>query len=267
MTTIKQTGYAPVNGLSYYYEVRGEGEPLLVLHGGLGSIDMFGLVNDGFAAGRRLIAVDLHGHGRTALGDRDIDVMAIGDDLAGVLAHLKIERADVIGYSFGGCVALRLAIQHPERVRRLVVASAAFSDDGYFDEMKPQHAAIGEAMVPMMKDSPIYTSYMAVAPKPEEIGKLLDQMGAWIRRKYDWSEEIEKLAMPTMLVYGDSDMYKPEHVMAFYQLLGGGKRDAGWQREHMSKNRLAILPDVTHYELFMSPLLVATTRPFLDGSR
>jgi pimeloyl-ACP methyl ester carboxylesterase len=264
-TKAKQTGYAPVNGLSYYYEVRGEGEPLLLLHGGLGSMEMFGPLLDGFGAGRKLILVDLQGHGRTALGTRDIDLVAIGDDLAGVLAHLQIERADVLGYSFGGGAALRLAVQHPTMVRRLVVVSAGFADDGFYPEMKAQQAAVGAGMAEMMKETPMYRSCVAVAPKPDEFPRLLDQMGAWMRRSYNWAEDVKKIAAPTMLVFGDGDMYRPEHVVEFYQLLGGGKRDAGWQREHMAKNRLAILPDLTHYEMFLSPALVSSTRPFLDG--
>jgi pimeloyl-ACP methyl ester carboxylesterase len=261
----KQTGYAPVNGLSYYYEVRGEGEPLLLLHGGLGSIDMFSPASiDGLTAGRKVIAVDLHGHGRTALGTRDIDLVAIGDDLAGVLAHLKIDRADVLGYSFGGGAAIRLAVQHPKLVRRLVVVSAPFSDEGWHAEMKPQQAAVGAGMFEMMKETPLYKSYAAVAPKPE-FPRLLDQMGALMRRQYNWADDVRKIEAQTLLVYGDSDMVTPQHIVEFYKLLGGGLRDAGWQREHMGKNRLAIVPDLTHYEMFNSPVLVSTVRPFLDG--
>src|SRR4030095_13915723 len=118
---------------------------------------------------------------------------------------------------------------------------------------------------PMMKDTPMYKSYVAVAPKPEDFPKLLDEMGALMRKPYDWSADVAKLTMPVMLVYGDSDMIRPEHIVKFYQLLGGGLKDAGWQREHMSKNRLAILPDLTHYEVSMAPTWVATVLPFLNG--
>ena len=104
----------------------------------------------------------------------------------------------------------------------------------------------------------MYKSYVAVAPHPEDFPKLLDRMGALMRKPYDWSEDVKKLTMPVMLVYGDSDMFRPEHIVEFYQLLGGGLKDAGWMREHMSQNRLAILPDLTHYEMFVSPALVQT---------
>ena len=116
-----------------------------------------------------------------------------------------------------------------------------------------------------MKPTPMYQSYVAVAPKPDDFPKLLQAMGDLMREQYDYSADVKKLTMPTMLIFGDSDMYRPEHVVEFYKLLGGGLRDAGWNRETMSKNRLAIIPDQTHYDIFFSPKLVATALPFLDG--
>jgi len=113
----------------------------------------------------------------------------------------------------------------------------------------------------------MYKSYVAIAPNPAEIPKLLDRMGEWMRQAYNWADDVKKLKMPVMLVYGDSDMFRPEHMVEFYQLLGGGLKDAGWMREHMSQNRLAILPDVTHYEMSMSPQLVQAALPFLNGKK
>ena len=126
-------------------------------------------------------------------------------------------------------------------------------------------AQVGAAMADAMKDTPMYQSYVAVAPHPEDFPKLLDRMGVLMRTDYDWSEDAKKLSMPTMLIFGDSDMYRPEHEVQFYQLLGGGLRDAGWEGETMSRNRLAILPGLTHYDIFLSPDLSATALPFLDG--
>lgn len=111
----------------------------------------------------------------------------------------------------------------------------------------------------------MYKSYIAIAPNPKDFPRLLDRMGEYMRRPYDWSAEVKKLSMPVMLVYGDADMIRPGHIVQFYQLVGGGLKDAGWQREHMSRNRLAIIPDVTHYELFLSPAVAPTILPFLDG--
>jgi pimeloyl-ACP methyl ester carboxylesterase len=259
------SGYVAANGLRYYYEIHGSGEPLLLLHGGLGHSGMFGPVLPLLTASRQVIAVDLHGHGRTALGTREINLLDMGDDMAEILTQLGHEKVDVLGYSLGAGVALRFAVQHGPRVRRLVLASVGYAQDGFYPEMLPMQAQVGAAMAPMMKGTPMYQSYVAVAPHPEEFPKLLDQMGAWMRKPFDWAEDVRKLSMPVMLIYGDSDMFRLEHVVEFYQLLGGGLKDAGWMREHMSSNRLAILPDVTHYEVFLSPALAHSALPFLDG--
>lgn len=264
-TEAVRSGHAEAGGISYYYEVRGQGEPLLLLHGGLGSIEMFKPLLPALTAKRQVIAVDLQGHGRTPLGDRPIDLAAMGADMATILQQLGVQKADVLGYSLGGGVAFQLAVQHPEMVRRLALVSAGYAQDGFYPEMLPQQAAVGAGMAEMMKGTPMYTSYVAVAPKPEDFPRLLDAMGALMRKPYDFSADVPKLTMPVMLVFGDSDMYRPEHVVKFYQLLGGGLRDAGWQREHMPQNRLAIIPGATHYDIFLSPQLPATVMPFLDG--
>ena len=275
-----KTGYVDVNGVNYYYEIHGEiGSranaataapgttqlPLLLLHGGLGSIDMFGPVLPALAKTRKVIAVDLHGHGRTALGDRPFKLESIGDDMAVLVKKLGHEQVDVMGYSMGGGVAFRMAVQQPQSVRRLLLASAPYSDDGFYPGIKEQQKAVGSAMAEQMKQTPMYMSYVKVAPKKDDFPRLLDTLGAHMKEKYDWSADVAKLKGPVMLVFADSDMTRPEHIVKFYQLLGGGLQDAGWQREHMSKNRLAIIPDQTHYDLFVSPKLVQTVMPFLDG--
>jgi pimeloyl-ACP methyl ester carboxylesterase len=260
-----KTGRAEIAGVSYYYEVRGRGEPLLLLHGGLGSIDMFGPILPMLAEGRQVIAVDLHGHGRTPLGKRDINLIDIGNDLAALLKQLGYGKVDVLGYSFGGGAAFRLAVQHPDVVRRLVLVSAGYSADGFYEEIRAQQVQVGAAMADFMKNTPMYTSYVAVAPHPQEFPKLLDQMGNLMRTPYDWSADVTTLKAPVMLVFGDSDMYRPEHVVKFYQLLGGGLKDGGWMREGMSQNRLAIIPNRTHYDIFFAPELVPTVLPFLNG--
>jgi pimeloyl-ACP methyl ester carboxylesterase len=261
----KKTGHVAANGVSYYYEIHGEGEPLVLLHGGLGSIDMFAPVLPALADGRQVIGVDLHGHGRTALGDREISMIDMGDDLAVILKELGYGQVDVLGFSMGAGVAFRLAVQHPAVVRRLVLVSIGFARDGFYPEMLPMQAHVGAAMADAMKATPMYQSYVKIAPHPEDFPALLDRMGTLMRTPYNWAEDAKQLAMPTMLVYGDSDMFRLEHVVEFYKLIGGGQRDAGWTREHMAKNRLAIIPDLTHYEMFMAPQLVTTVRPFLDG--
>jgi len=267
-STPSRTGHLPINGVNYYYEIHGSGQPLLLLHGGLGSIDMFqGNVLPGLAAAREVIAVDLQGHGRTTLGDRPIDLHAIADDLSVLLGKLGYTQVDAMGYSFGAGAAFRLAIQHPGQVKKLVLVSAAFATDGFYPELIPLQSQVSAAAAEFMKDTPMYKSYMAVAPNKADFPRLLDRIGDFMRTPYNWTEDVKKLATPTMLVWGDSDMMRLEHMVEFYKLLGGGQRDAGWQREHMAKNRLAILPNVTHYEMAVAPALVPTVLPFLDGNQ
>lgn len=262
-TMSTKSGRVAVNGISYYYEVRGLGEPLLVLHGGMGSIELFCPDLTALARERQVIAVEMHGHGRTTLGDRPISLIDMADDLAVVLRELGFASVDALGYSLGAGVALRLAIQHPALVRRLVLVSCPFAQRGFYPEMLPMQAAMSAALAETLKPTPLYQAYAAIAPNPEDFPRLLDRMGEYMRQPYDWTDEVRGLVPRTLLVYGDSDMFPLEHIVEFYKLIGGGQRDAGWHREHMAKNRLAILPDLTHYEMASSPQLVATVLPFL----
>lgn len=265
VSTPDKSGRVAVNGLNYYYEIHGKGEPLLLLHGGLGSIDMFGPVLQAFAQQRQVIAVDLQGHGRTELGDRTFSPEAMGDDMKGILQKLGYSQVDVLGYSLGGGVGFRLAVQHPQSVRRLVLLSAGYASDGFFADIRSQQNSINADAMAFMKDTPMYQSYVAVAPKPDDFPRLLGAIGDFMRKDYDYSADVPKLKMPVMLVFGDGDMYRPEHMIKFYQTLGGGLKDAGWMRENLSQNRLAIVPNATHYDILYSPGLVSTTLPFLNG--
>ena len=262
---VAKSGRIDVDGIQYHYQIRGQGAPLLLLHGGLGSGDMFAPIMPMLGAKRQIIAVDLQGHGRTPLGTRPISMPAMGADMAVILKKLGYGPVDVMGYSMGAGVAFQLAVQHAQQVRRLVLVSGSFAKNGFYPEMIEAQAQLSSKMAQGMKETPMAKSYAAVAPNPGDFSKLLDAMGDMMKKPYDWTADVSKLTMPVMLVYGDSDMYRPEHVVKFYQLLGGGLKDAGWQRENMSRNRLAILPGLTHYDIFMSPQLPATVLPFLDG--
>lgn len=259
------TRYVAANGINYYCEIHGTGEPLLLLHGGLMSIDLLGPILPALAEHRQVIAVDLHGHGRTALGSRPMRVTDIGDDLASVIETLGYRAVDVIGYSFGANVAFRLAVQHPASVRRLVLVSGAITSDSAYPEIVAMQAHISAATAEMMKGSPPHESYVKVAPHPEQFPALLDAVGELGRTPYDWRDDAKRLTVPTMLVYGDADMVRLEAMIELYKLIGGGQRDGGWQRENMPKNRLAILPDLTHYEMFDSRQTLAVVLPFVDG--
>jgi pimeloyl-ACP methyl ester carboxylesterase len=260
-----KNGYIAANGVNYWYEISGQGEPLLLLHGGLFTPELFGPVLTALTEKRTVIAVHLHGHGRTQLGDRKIRLEDIGRDLGEVVRALGFTQVDVMGYSFGGGAGLQMAVQYPSLVRRLVLVSTPYAQSGFFPEMLPQQAALGAGLAEMMKGTPMYAAYAAVAPDASEFPRLLDAMGDYLRQDYDWSESVKQLTMPVMLVYGDADMVLPEHIVSFYHLLGGGFKDAGWAREHMSRNRLAILPNLTHYEIGSAPVLASTVLPFLDG--
>ena len=265
-----QKGHVEAGGVRYGYEIHGPihgtGAPLLLLHGGFGTMEMFAPVLGSLTARRRVIAVDLYGHGRTALTDRPIDPVAMGDDMATLLRALGFERADVLGFSFGGMVAFRLAVQHPEVVNKLVLASAPYANTGFYADIREQQKAITRESAAMMMQAPFYDIYKAMAPRVEDFPEFVARMGDAIRTPYDWSEEARTLQPTTLLVYGDSDMFEPEHIVRFYQLLGGGLRDAGWDGAGMARHRLAILPGVTHYEMSDAPGLVYTALAFLGDA-
>ncbi len=257
--------YASVNGLNLYYEIHGAGEPLILLHGGVGAIQMFGEVLPSLAQNRRVVAVDLQAHGRTADIDRELRFELMADDIAALIKHLGIEEADVMGYSLGGVVALRTAIQHPEVVKKLVLVSTPFKRDGWYPEILAGMGQIGPQIAEPMKQTPMYQHYASIAPKPEDWPVLLTKLGELLRQDYDWSNEVAAIKAPTLIVVGDADSVRTAHAVAFFELLGGGKVDAGWDGSGMSNARLAILPATTHYNIYSSPQLSAVVAPFLDA--
>jgi pimeloyl-ACP methyl ester carboxylesterase len=266
-TDRKGTGqYAEVNGISLYYEIHGAGHPMVLLHGGLGSGEMFGPVLPQLAERHRVIAVDMQGHGRTADIDRPIDVRLIADDIAALIGHIGLEKPDVVGYSLGGGVALHTAAKYPGKVRRLVVVSANVRRDAIPAVMLAQQGQVSSAAVEFMKDTPMYQLYQRVAPRPEDFGRLLDKIGASMANDFDYTEEVRGLQMPTLLVAADADMAPPSHYVEMFKLLDGGLRDGGWMGEGRPKggHALAILPGLTHYNICTSPLLAAVTNAFLE---
>jgi pimeloyl-ACP methyl ester carboxylesterase len=260
-----KTGYAPVNGLKLYYEIYGSGQPLILLHGGVGAIEMFGDVLTLLSRSRQVIGVDLQAHGRTADIQRPLSYEAMADDIAGLMHHLGIAQADVMGYSLGGGVALRTAIQHPALVRKLIVVSAAFRRDGWYPEIREGMVRTADA-AEAMKQTPMYELYARLAPRPADWPVMLTKLGKLLGKDYDWSKEVCSLRVPFLLVFGDADAVRTAHAVEFFELLGGGKKDGGWQGDGMSNARLAILPGVTHYSIFSSPALATAVTPFLDST-
>ena len=260
----KKTGYAPINGLSLYYEIHGTGEPLIMLHGGIGSVEMFGPNIELLARTRQVIAVDLQGHARTADIDRPLSPEFLGDDVAALIAHLGFARADVMGYSLGGAAALQTAIRHPDRVRKLVLVSTAMSRNGWFPEVRAGFDAFGPELAEMMKPSPVYAFYQKVAPRPQDFPRLIEKIGAMVKTDYDWSADVARLHGPVLIVAGDADGLRPAHVIEMFAKLGGGLRDPGWDGSAgRSSSQLAILPNANHYDIVASPRLAATVEPFL----
>ena len=267
--TTEQKGvgqYAEVNGINLYFETHGIGQPLILLHGGLGSGEMFGPTLTELAQQHQVITVDLQGHGRTADIDRPIDIRLMADDIAALIDHLKLDKPDVVGYSLGGGVALFTAVKYPDKVRRLVVASAHARRDAIPPEMLAQQAQVNAAAAEFLKDTPMWELYQRVAPHPEDFPRLLDKVGEAMAQDYDYTEDVRSLQVPTLLVAADADMAPPSHYVEMFKLLDGGLRDGGWMGEGRPKggHALAILPGLTHYNLAISPLFAAVTLNFLD---
>src|ERR1700737_60207 len=258
--------YAKVNGINLYYETHGIGRPLVLLHGGLGSGEMFGPVLPLLAARHQVIAVDLQGHGRTADIDRPIDVRLMAGDIAALIDHLQLATPDVVGYSLGGGGALQTAAQYPTKVRRLVMVSANLRPDAIYAEMRVQQGQVNAAAAEFMKDTPMYQLYQRVAPRPEDFPRLLDKIGESMAKDFDFTDDVRSLQVPTLIVAPDPDMAPPSHYVEVFKLLDGGLRDGGWMGEGRPKggHALAILPGRTHYNIFSSPLFAAATLTFLE---
>jgi len=258
--------YAEVNGINLYFETHGAGRPMILLHGGLESGEMFGPTLTALAERHQVITVDLQGHGRTADIDRPLDTRLMADDIAALIDHLGLDRPDLVGYSLGGWVALHTAARHPAKVGRLVTAAANVRPDAIYPEMRAQQAQVNAAAAEFLADTPMYQLYQRVAPRPEDFGRLLDKIGEAMAQDFDFTEEVRGLQVPTMIVAADADMAPPSHYVEMFKLLDGGLRDGGWQGEGRPKggHALAILPGLTHYNLANSPLFAAAALAFLD---
>lgn len=259
------SGYAPVEGGEIFYAVYGKGEPLVLLHGGLMTHETFGPTLARLAEGHQVIGIDLQGHGRTLPLDRPMSYEAMADDVASVISHLGIEKADIMGYSLGAGTALRLTIKHPELVAKLIAVSTPFAWAGWHDYNSQGMRAMSSSLAESMQGSPIYDEYVRIAPDPANFPVLLDKIGQMMQADFDWSAEIKTIAAPTMLIYADWDAVRTAHSAAFFELLGGGLKDALWDGSGMNANRLAILPGATHYSIGTDPRLAETVIGFLDA--
>lgn len=260
--------YAPINGLNLYYELHGEPQdrpPLVLLHGGYGATTMFSELIPELAAQRQVIAVDLQAHGRTADIDRPMRFEHMADDIAALLAHLKIPQADVLGYSLGGGTALRTAMQHPTLVRKLTVVSFPFHSAGWLPDVRQAMAQMGPQAAEAMKESPMYQLYASLAPRIEDWPRLVKQVTSLVPSEYDWQAEIPTIQAEVMLVAGDGDSISPISMAQYFALLGGGQKDGSWDNSGLTRHRLAILPATTHYNILQSPLLRPVVIAFLEN--
>jgi pimeloyl-ACP methyl ester carboxylesterase len=259
-TPVAKTGYAPVNGLQLYYEIQGTGEPLMLLHGGVVGIAMFGPNLQALSETRKVIAVELQGQGRTADIDRPLSFEAMADDVGALIKYLGTEKTDVLGYSLGGGVALQTAIRHPDLVRKLVVVSAPLKHDGFYPEILAAMSQMGPSGAEGMKQSPLNQLYPNV-----DWARLFTKLGDLLRKDYDWTKEVSFIKAPMMIVFADADAVRTAHIMEFWGVLGGGKKDAGMDGSVRPADQLAILPGLTHYNIVSSPTLVKVVTPFFDA--
>jgi len=252
------SGYAPANGIKVYYEVYGDGKPIVLIHGAYYTIEMnWGQLIPELAKTRKVIAIELQGHGHTPFSDRKLSRETLASDVEKVLDYLKIDSADVVGYSFGGQIAYQFAIQSPRRLKKLVIISAAYKSEGWiskvtdaFKKMKPE----------LFANSPLQAAYDAVAPDKTKWTKFLEQMIALAGEPFNLGDDnIAKITSPVLIISGDNDGMDKIELAKTYQLLGGG---ISADLQAMPKSHLAIIPNQSHVSLMQQ---TKTIFDCLDG--
>ena len=250
------SGYAPVNGLRMYYEVHGHGgtgRPLVLLHGGLLTIELsFGAVLGQLAAGRQVIATELQGHGRTADIERGLEPGLLAGDVAALLDHLGVGQADVLGFSLGGTVAVQLALDHPDRVGRLIPVSVSYAGDGYHQEISDPARHATSTRMPTEEDfRQMREAYAQVAPDPGHFDAFWAKTARAAGGLTGWTPgELGSITAPTLLVFGDHDFVRLEHAVQVHALIPGAQ--------------LAVLPGATHVGVLRrADLIVPLVNSFL----
>lgn len=257
------SGYAPANGLGMYYEIHGQGEPVVLLHGAFMAIsgDWNDWINE-LAKTRKVIAVEMQGHGRTADIDRDITAENLADDVSALLDHLKIAKADILGYSLGGGVAMQCAIRHPEKVRKVVSISAVIRLDGW---VKEGREALPNLTAEVFKGTPMEAEYKRLSPTPDKFPDFVRHVVAMVSKPYDFgADKFKATKAPMFFIHGDTDGVRFEHIAEMYRLKGGGNIHGDMQLR--PESRLAILPDTTHVALMnRMTTIVPMVNDFLDA--
>ena len=257
------TGYAPVHGVNMYYEIHGDGEPVVLLHGAFMTItsNWDGWIDE-LSKTRQVIAVEMQGHGRTADVKREITYENLADDVAALLDYLKIPQADLIGYSMGGAVAMQCAIRHPDKVRRAVIISSMFRSDGMGAEARE---AIAKLTADDFKGSPIETEYKRLSPTPDDFPNFVHRVAATAATGHDFgADKLAATTAPMFFIHGDADGVLLAHVAEMFRLKGG---EIHGDMKPRSASRLAILPNTTHVTLMQRmPIIVPMVNDFLDAN-
>lgn len=256
-STPVSTGRVTVNGVRLYYEIHGEGEPLVMLHGGVNPSDFFGAPLAEMAKTQKVIAIHMRGHGFSTDADAPWTYEQMADDVAAAMGELGIGKADFMGWSLGAGVALQTAIRHPEKVDKLIAISMNFRGDANFPEIRAEFEAMpGKAAeyAQGVQQSPLAELYPDV-----DWERMFRKTGEMNDPNHDWSAGVAGIRSPTLLMFADADMMPPEHMVEFYRLLGGGTRDAGIDgSKRPTPNQMAIIPGTTHYDLMLKATTVAT---------
>jgi pimeloyl-ACP methyl ester carboxylesterase len=251
------SGYAPVNGIKVYYEVYGKGEPIVLLHGAFYNINMnWGELIPELSKTRKVIALEFQGHGHSPFSDRKLDIVTLASDVEGIMKYLKIDSADVAGFSMGGSVAYQLAIQSPKRVRKLVIISSTYKTSGWLPTV---NGAFKNFKPDFFDNTPLKAAYDSIAPDKTKWRKFVQQMIDFAGVPFDCGDSnIAKMTMPVLLISGDNDGLDKIELMKTYQLLGGGVSDL----EPMPKSHLAVVPSQGHVSLMMQTKVILN---YLDG--
>ncbi|MBC7849173.1 MAG: alpha/beta hydrolase [Chitinophagaceae bacterium] len=255
------SGYADVNGLKMYYEVYGSGKPIVLLHGSFMSIPLnWSHIIPLIAKDRKVIVMELQGHGRTRDIPREFSYEGMADDVSGLLNHLKIDSADIVGYSMGGGVAFQFAVRHPQQVRRLVILSGTYAHDGWWPDVE---ASFGTITGEMFNDSPIRKQYDSLGNDPAHFDAFVKKVMSIDLKPYDWTKDVKNIGVPILFALGDADGVRYEHALELFRAKGGGKMG---DIHGLPSSRLAILPGTTHIGMMQrTDWLIPMIKDFLDS--
>ena len=256
-----ESGYANVNGLKMYYEVYGKGKPIVLLHGSYMNIPLnWSHMIPMLAGDRKVIVAEMQGHGRTRDISREFSYEGMADDVSGLLKHLKIDSADILGYSMGGGIAFQVAVRHPEQVRRLVVLSGTYSHDGWWPDVEAMYPTIN---ADMFKGSPIEKQYDSLGNDPAHFPEFVKKVISIDLKPYDWSKDVKNIKVPIFMAIGDADGVRYEHALELFRAKGGGKMG---DIHGLPKSRLAVIPGTTHIGMMQrTEWLVPMITDFLNS--